>query len=115
SLLLLSAAGISALMSFAVTRRQREIGIRTALGAPRGRVIASIFSRASRQIGAGLVIGAVSAAGLDWLSGGEMIGEGAAVLIPLVALMMVTAGLVASFGPARRALRIQPIDALRQE
>jgi hypothetical protein len=57
SVVLLSAAGIYALMSFTVARRRREIGIRTALGAKPVRVLADILSRATRQIGIGIVIG----------------------------------------------------------
>lgn len=115
SVLLLSAAGISALMSFSVTRRQREIGIRTALGAPRRRIVAAVFSRSSRQISLGLLIGILAAGFLDRITGGELLGGSAAVLLPLVALMMIAAGLIGSVGPARRALGIQPMDALRQD
>ena len=57
SVLVLSAAGLYALMSFTVARRRREIGIRTALGARPGRLLASIFARALWQIGAGVVVG----------------------------------------------------------
>ncbi|MBA2244157.1 MAG: hypothetical protein H0W11_04320, partial [Gemmatimonadetes bacterium] len=53
TVLLLSAAGIHALMSLTVTRRRKEVGIRTALGARPGRLLASIFSRAAWQVGLG--------------------------------------------------------------
>lgn len=115
SVLLLSAAGISALMSFAVTRRQREIGIRIALGAPRGRIMVAIFSRSAVQLALGLVTGAAAGAMLDRLAGGELLAGRAVILLPLVAAMMVLAGLLATLGPARRALRIHPVEALRQE
>jgi len=59
SVVLLSAAGIYALMSFTVSRRRREIGIRIALGARIGRVLAGIFARAMSQIGIGIVLGLV--------------------------------------------------------
>jgi predicted permease len=115
SVLLLSAAGISAMMSFAVTQRQREVGIRTALGATRRQVIASIFSRSTRQLGIGLVIGASGAAFLDRLAGGDILGGEVGPLLALVAAIMLLSGLLATLGPARRALRIQPMDALREE
>lgn len=115
SVLLLSAAGISALMSFAVTRRQREIGVRVALGATRGRIVAAIFSRSARQIALGLLAGAVAGGMLDRLAGGELLGGRALILLPAVAAMMLVAGMLATLGPARRALRIHPMDALRQE
>jgi putative ABC transport system permease protein len=115
SVLLLSAAGISALMSFAVTRRRREIGIRAALGAPHGRILTSIFSRSLRQLAHGLVLGVAAAGVLDRLTGGALLGGRAAILLPLVAAMMVLAGLLATMGPARRTLRIHPIEAFKAE
>ena len=115
SVLLLSAAGVSAMMSFAVTQRRREIGIRTALGAPRGRVFASIFSRSARQLGLGLLIGAAGAGLVDRLAGGELLRGEATPIIAFVATIMLCAGLLATVGPARRALRIQPMEALREE
>lgn len=115
SVLLLSAAGIYALMSFTVTRRRREIGIRSALGAEPGRVLRGIFSRAVGQLGVGLGVGVGAAVLLEVMSrGGLMDGKGA-VLLPAVAVLMLIVGLLAAVGPARRGLRIQPMDALRQE
>jgi putative ABC transport system permease protein len=113
SVLLLSAAGIAALMSFAVTRRRREIGIRVALGASQGRLMGAVFMRPARQLGLGLVIGAVAAAALDNLTGGQMLDGRAVLLLPLVAALMVLAGLLATLAPARRAMRIHPVQALR--
>jgi len=57
SVLLLSAAGIYAMMSFAVSRQRREIGIRTALGADARRIVSGIFGRATAQLGAGIAGG----------------------------------------------------------
>ena len=107
--LLLSATGIHALMSFTVARRTREIGIRAALGASRGRIVAGIFSRAFLQIGAGVLVGSALAA----LVG---IGSTRQLLLLLAADgIMLTAGLIACAVPVRRALRIDPTDALRAE
>jgi predicted permease len=113
SVLLLSAAGIYAMMSFIVAQRTREIGIRTALGAPPRRVMANVFGRAAWQVAGGVLIGSI-------LSGGAFmaIGIGLARATPLllpVAAIMTLVGLLAAFGPARRALRIQAIEALRAE
>lgn len=116
SVLLLSAAGIYALMSFTVTQRRREIGIRTALGAHPRSILGSVFSRAARQLGTGVAIGLAVAALLISLSqGGEMVDDRAFVLLPVVAVLMTAVGLLAALGPARRGLRIQPMEALRDE
>ncbi len=115
SVLLLSAAGIYALMSFTVTRRRREIGIRSALGADPRRILRSIFSRAAGQLGAGLAVGLALAALLDGMTRGELLAGKGAVLLPAVAALMLAVGLLAALGPARRGLRIQPMEALREE
>jgi predicted permease len=115
SVLLLSAAGITAMMSFAVTRRRREIGVRTALGASRARMIASIFARSTRQLAIGALIGMGITALLDRISRGEWLGGQTVPVLTFVAGIMLLSGLIATLGPARRALRIQPMDALRED
>jgi hypothetical protein len=114
SVLLLSAAGIYALMSFTVTQRRREIGIRTALGANPHRILGSIFTRAVVQLSIGVVVGALAAALLDRLTGGELGGGEGAILLPAVSALMMAVGLLAAVGPARRGLSIQPTEALRE-
>jgi putative ABC transport system permease protein len=107
--LLLSATGIHALMSFIVARRTREIGIRAALGAHPGRIIAGIFGRAFAQITLGVVAGSALVA----LTG---LGSTRQVLLLLAADgIMLVAGLTACAVPLRRALRIDPTEALRAE
>ena len=115
SVLTLSAAGIYALMSFTVARRKREIGIRAALGADRNRLLAGIFARALAQLGAGAAVGLLVAIGLEQVFEGKMLEGYGAVILPLVALVMTTVGVLAAIGPARRGLRIQPTEALREE
>jgi putative ABC transport system permease protein len=107
--LLLSATGIHALMSFTVSRRTREIGIRAALGAHHGRLVAAIFSRAALQIGAGIVVGSSIAALRGFESARQVM-----ILITADAIMLLV-GLVACAVPVRRALRIDPMEALRAE
>ena len=115
SVLLLSAAGLYALMSLTVAQRRKEIGIRTALGAQPRRILAGIFSRALRQVATGVAVGLGVAALLDVATRGGLMGGEGAILLPAVAVLMTGVGLLAAFGPARRGLRIQPMEALREE
>jgi putative ABC transport system permease protein len=113
SVLLLSSAGIYALMSFTVSQRRKEIGIRIALGASRKRIIASIFSRSLGQLAVGATVGIVAAAALD--RGGNLMDGQARFVLPIVALFMMAVGVMAALGPARRGLRIEPTEALRED
>ena len=115
SVLMLSSAGIYALMSFTVSQRRKEIGIRMALGADRKRIVASIFSRALGQLAVGAALGMASAAVLEKASGGDLMRGNAAVVLPVVALFMMAVGFLAALGPARRGLRIEPTEALREQ
>jgi ABC-type lipoprotein release transport system permease subunit len=115
SVLLLSAAGIYALMSFTVNRRRREIGIRAALGAQPGRLLAAVFRRALRQLAAGAACGILAALlvrrtlPIVEAGGWEIPG-----VIPAATLLMMAIGLLAALGPSRRGLRIAPLDELRE-
>jgi len=113
--LLLSAAGIYAMMSFTVSQRRKEIGIRAAMGADAGQLLRSIFTRAALQLAAGIVVGTVLALMIDRASEGEMLGSFGRALLPVTAVVMTIVGLFATLGPARRGLRIQPTEALRAE
>ncbi len=115
SVILLSAAGIYAMMSFTVARRRREIGIRSALGADSRRVLTGIFARAGAQLGAGIMIGLALAAAIERGSGGMVMGGHVALVLPIVSVLIVTVGLLAALGPARRGLAIPPTEALRAE
>ncbi|GLC23843.1 ABC transporter permease [Roseisolibacter agri] len=115
SVLLLSATGIYAMMSFTVTRRRREIGIRAALGANPRRILAGVFARASTQLGVGVAAG-LGLAVVVARAIGTGVMEGAGVLLlPGVAVLMIAVGLLATLGPARRGLAVQPTEALRDE
>ena len=111
--LFMSAAGIFSLMSVSVARRTREIGLRAALGATRTRLLAGIFSRALGLVGGGIAAGALVLALLVSLDD-EIEIAGLAVPLLVTAAVMLTVGLLACIEPARRALRIQPTDALKQ-
>jgi hypothetical protein len=111
SVLLLSAAGIYALMSFTVAQRTREIGIRAALGAGPRTLLASVFGRAVRQLALGLLVGSLVSAALLSITGLSL-GRASALQIAVAAIISVV-GLLATLGPARRGLRMQTMEALR--
>jgi ABC-type antimicrobial peptide transport system permease subunit len=113
--LLLSAAGIYAMMSFTVSQRRKEIGIRAAMGADAGQLLRSIFTKAALQLAAGVVVGIVLALMTNRASDGELLGSFGRGLLPVTAVVMAIVGLSATIGPARRSLRIQPTEALRAE
>ena len=113
SVLLLSAAGIYALMSFTVAQRTREIGIRTALGAPPRRLMLNVCGRAAWQVIAGVVVGSVIAAGAFTAMGVGVVR--AMPLLLIVAAIMALVALLAALGPARRGVRVPAMEALRAE
>jgi putative ABC transport system permease protein len=108
-IVLFALMGVYALTSFSVAQRTREIGIRAALGANPRRILVSIFSRALTQIGLGIVAGMLLVS-LTIARSPEGIR-----LVLTVAIAMAVVGLIGCTLPARRALRIQPTDALRSE
>ncbi len=113
SVLLLSAAGIYALMSFTVAQRTREIGIRAALGGNQRRILGGIFGRVTRQLAIGAAVGSLFSAAL--LSITNLTARGSLTLVLLVVSIIFIVGLIAAIGPARRSLRIQAMDALRAD
>ncbi|NKB88459.1 MAG: FtsX-like permease family protein [Acidobacteria bacterium] len=115
--MLLSLAGVYSLASLAVTTRTREIGTRVALGAPRRAVLQAVLGRTARQLGIGFAAGIVLALLLAQLTSllPFEIPMSVGVVVPLLAFLLLLGGLLASWVPARRALRIEPMDALRSE
>jgi cell division protein FtsX len=117
--LLLSAMGIFSLMSVSVSRRTREIGLRTALGANPRHVLAGILSRAMVLMGSGITAGGALVLLAVALGFGPTGRPGDDVVlfagwIALTAAVMLAACLLACIEPARRAVRINPTDALRE-
>ena len=115
SVLLLSAAGIYALMSLTVSQRRREIGVRAALGGRARHILMSVLARAALQLGIGVVTGLALVVVADRLSGRQLTSRAGLLVIPVTALFMVAIGMIAAAGPARHGLRIQPTEALRSE
>jgi hypothetical protein len=107
-----SAAGLYALMAVAVARRTREIGIRIALGATPRRVLRAVFARAARQLGGGIIAGNSIILLLAWRT--DSLTGDLAVSSVITTVIMAAVGVLACAAPARRALRIQPTEALRQ-
>lgn len=115
SVLLLSAAGIYALMSFTVNRRRKEIGIRAALGARPWRLVAAIFGRAMGRIGLGAAGGVAVALVVGYLVPvADMGGWEVPGVIPSAAAFVGLIALLALLGPARRSLRVDPVQELRE-
>ncbi|MEX2295384.1 MAG: ABC transporter permease, partial [Gemmatimonadota bacterium] len=112
--LMLSLAGIYAVMSFAVSRRTREIGIRVALGAKPRSLLLAIFRRPLVQVGLGVLAGAYLLGMLShWMFGGITLGQ--MLLVAVYALVMAGVCLLACVVPTRRALGVEPVTALRAE
>jgi putative ABC transport system permease protein len=122
--LLLSLSGIYAVLSYIVTRRTREIGVRVALGASARRVISSIFRRPLTQVTLGVIAGSVliALASIGVANTAEFKGTGIGGLtlgdVPLLvgyAIFMLGVCMLACVTPTLRALRVQPTEALRAE
>jgi ABC-type antimicrobial peptide transport system permease subunit len=113
----LAMVGIYGVMSYVVTQRTSELGLRMALGAARGDVIGLVLWRAAAMAGAGLAMGAVLSLAVSQLFGGLLFGLKATdpETYALVLLSVASIAMLAAVGPAWRASRIDPMVALRQE
>jgi predicted permease len=112
--LLFSMAGIYTLTAFIVAQRWREIGVRAALGAQPRHLLIGIFGRAAVPLLIGAMAGCAIALRLhSFLSIAEVGGRSIPGIVPASAALMIVVGLLAVAGPARRAIRIDPVEALR--
>jgi predicted permease len=113
--LLLASIGMYGTVAFAVARRTREIGIRVALGAQPTAVTGLVVSQAMRPVVVGALIGTALCAGVSRLLAPVLFGVSShdAVAFSVVPLVLLTVALVASYLPARRALRVDAMAALR--
>jgi len=115
--LLLAAAGLYGVLAFAVTQRTREIGIRRAIGASHGGIVASVGQRVLWQVALGLGLGVLC--GLPWsklLENDVLRTRGLDIAVfGSVLLLVIAVAVLASLVPLRRALRVDPIIALRYE
>jgi putative ABC transport system permease protein len=115
--LVLASIGIYGVISYSVAQRAREIGIRMALGAQRGDVLRLVLAQGGKISLAGIAIGSAASAGLTWLMAKLLYSVSAVdpATFTAVAFVLAVVAMVASYIPARRALRVDPLVALRNE
>jgi len=115
--LMIASVGLYGLLSFAVAQRTREIGLRIALGAPQGNILALVLRRAVLLVAIGLATGGVLAWFAVKLAGGYVYGVQVhdALTFAAVGGLLAAASFFAAWLPARRAAAVDPIIALRSE
>ena len=115
--LVLASLGIYALISYSVSQRTQEIGIRMALGASAGDVQSRIVMQTLRLAAIGMVLGVIASAALARSASGLLFGvtAGDPVTFAVMLIVLLTVALLAGYVPARRASRIDPLVALRAE
>ena len=113
----LAAVGIYGVIAWTVRQRTREIGVRMALGAQRSTVLALVLRRGLKLAGAGIVLGLIGAISSTQLLRSLLFGVGPTDPITFVAvpLLLVLVVLLACWLPARRAAKVDPMEALRNE
>jgi len=115
--LLLAAIGLYGVLAYQVAQRTREIGIRMALGSEARGILRLVLSEGALLVALGLTVGFAGAVALRGAIASQLYGVGTldpTVLLIALGVLAMTA-LVASFGPARRATRVNPVIALSQE
>ncbi|HEV2275634.1 MAG TPA: FtsX-like permease family protein, partial [Acidobacteriaceae bacterium] len=117
SALLLSVAGLYGLLAYVVTQRTREMGVRIALGASRGRLLWLVMRQAGVMLLAGVGVGSVLALGSGRWIRGFLYGVSAhdGWTLAAAVLFLFASGMAAAYLPAARAARVNPMEALRAE
>ena len=114
--LLLAAFGLYGVLSYAVSQRRREIGVRMALGAGRGQVIGLVVGQGGALVAVGIVLGLLAAAAATRIVDSVLFGVAPAdpLTFAAVTAVLLGVGFFACWLPARRAARIDPMDVLRE-
>jgi putative ABC transport system permease protein len=115
--LLVSSIGVYGVMSYLVSQRTREFGIRMAVGETRGAVFTLILRQGAKLAAIGVAIGLVAAALFGWLIASLLYGVKRldAATLAGVSILLAAVALFASYVPARRAANADPMDSLRYE
>ena len=121
--LVLAAIGLAGVTAYAVAQRRKEIAIRTALGASRAQVLGLVLREGASLVGVGTVLGFLSAIGLakivsslaNMLTDALRVGTDDLRLLIGAPLLLAAVAMLACYVPARRAVKIDPLKALRQE
>ena len=115
--LFLSGVGIYGVLAYLVTQRQREIGIRVALGCTAGGVVKLVVHEALWLLGTGLLLGVAGSVALRSVVAGQLYGVKPLdpVVMSVVILTLAVVGLAACVLPARRAARVDPVTVLREQ
>jgi putative ABC transport system permease protein len=113
----LAVLGLYGVMAYMVARRRNEIGVRIALGATRSRVVGLVLREATLLLAVGLTIGVCFAAWAGRAAASLVYGmkPGDPLTLGTAAALLTLVALAASYAPAFRASRLQPMDALREE
>jgi ABC-type antimicrobial peptide transport system permease subunit len=115
--LALAAAGLYGVISYSVNQRRREFGVRLALGAAPSSIRRMILGEGLRVVGIGAVIGLVLAAGLAYAARSLLYGISAADVTTFATVTgtVLLVGVLAMWGPAVRAMRVNPVNTLKQQ
>jgi len=115
--LTLAAVGLYGVISYSVALRTREIGIRVALGARPGQVMSHVIREGMTLTAVGVGLGLAGAFGVTRLISAYLFGVGVAdpLTFSAVAVLLMTVALIASYIPSRRAVRVDPLVALRMD
>jgi ABC-type antimicrobial peptide transport system permease subunit len=115
--LLMAVIGLYGVISYSVTQRTQELGIRMALGAQTREVLGLVIGEGMQLAGIGAVVGLVISLAFNRLLKNQLFQVGAfdPLTFALTALVLIAAALLACYIPARRAIRVDPMDALRYE